>query len=201
MKHYFDPAPPLPHEISSFRYEVKGIQLSFTTDAGVFSRHRVDFGSDLLIRALPSLAGSILDLGCGYGPIGISLAALNPGARVVMADINQRAVALAQENIRANKLDNALALASDGFAQITGSFAAIICNPPIRAGKKVFYPLLEQSRQYLEGGGSLWLVIQKKQGASSARAKLEEIYGNCLVIEKSRGYQVLMSNGDGSPAS
>ena len=193
MKHYFDPAPPLPHEISSFRYEVKGIQLSFTTDAGVFSRHRVDFGSDLLIRALPSLAGSILDLGCGYGPIGISLAALNPGIEVTMADINRRAVALARENIRANRIKNAQALESDGFAKITGSFSTIVSNPPIRTGKKVIYPLFEQSIDFLETGGSLWLVIQKKQGAPSAVAKLEAIFTNCSVEEKAGGYWLLRS--------
>ncbi|HOB34718.1 MAG: class I SAM-dependent methyltransferase [Firmicutes bacterium] len=194
MDHYFSTEPNVPHDVRTIHYSPRdGVTLTFVTDAGVFSRQRVDYGSHVLISALPPLTGRILDLGCGYGPIGISLARLNPGARVLMVDTNRRAVALAQKNIRANGVANARALVSDGFAAVEGLFAAIVSNPPIRAGKKVIYPLFRQSRDFLTPGGSLWLVIQKKQGAASAVALLQEIFGNCTVTEKSRGYWVLRS--------
>lgn len=200
MSHYYSPNPQLPHEKAVIEYSVGGRRLRFVTDAGVFSRQKVDSGSSVLIRTLPSLVGEVLDLGCGYGPIGISLAALNPRTSVTMVDINQRAVALAQKNIAANGIANAHALVSDGFAQAPGPFATIVSNPPIRAGKDVIYPLFRESLQRLKKGGSLWLVIQKKQGAPSAQAALESIFGNCTVVEKSGGYWILKSlaetNGD-----
>jgi 16S rRNA (guanine1207-N2)-methyltransferase len=193
MSHYYSPNPHLPHEKTVIEYTVEGRRLRFVTDAGVFSRQKVDYGSSVLIRTLPPLTGEVLDLGCGYGPIGISLAALNPLAQVTMVDINQRAVALAQENISANSVANAQALVSEGFALAPGPFATIVSNPPIRAGKDVIYPLFRESLQRLEKGGSLWLVVQKKQGAPSAQAELENIFGNCTVVEKSGGYWILRS--------
>lgn len=193
VNHYYTANPDLPHDTAVIDYLAKGRKLQFMSDAGVFSRQKVDFGSNLLINALPALKGKVLDLGCGYGPIGISLAVLNPGIEVTMADVNRRAVALAQENIRINKVTNAQALESNGFDKIKGKFSTVISNPPIRAGKKVIYPLFEQSITFLEEGGSLWLVIQKKQGAPSAVAKLESVFGNCSVTDKSGGYWLLCS--------
>lgn len=193
MNHYYSVNPDLPHDTAVIHYLAKGRKLQFLTDAGVFSRQKVDFGSNLLINTLPALEGKVLDLGCGYGPIGISLAVLNPGIDVIMVDINRRAVALAQENIRANRVTNAQVLDSNGFDNIKGKFSTIVSNPPIRAGKKVIYPLFEQSIAFLEEGGCLWLVIQKKQGAPSAVAKLESVFGNCTVAEKSGGYWLLYS--------
>lgn len=193
MSHYYSPNPDLPHQVSRIEYNVANRKLSFLTDAGVFSRQKVDFGSNVLIRTLPTLAGEVLDLGCGYGPIGISLAVMNPRAQITMVDINKRAVALAQENIRTNGVGNARVLESDGFAKLQGKFKTIVSNPPIRTGKKVIYPLFEQSIDYLEPGGSLWLVIQKKQGAPSAVAKLEAVFGNCQVVEKSGGYWIIQA--------
>lgn len=193
MSHYFSPNPRLPHDKAVLEYTVGERRLHFVTDAGVFSRQKVDYGSSVLIRTLPPLTGEVLDLGCGYGPIGISLAALNPLAQVTMVDINQRAVALAQENISANDTANAQALVSDGFAQAQGPYTTIVSNPPIRAGKDIIYPLFRESLHRLEKGGSLWLVIQKKQGAASAQAELEKIFSNCTVVEKSGGYWILKS--------
>lgn len=196
MSHYYTPNPDLPHELQTIEYIAGSEKLTFSTDAGVFSRQRVDYGSHLLIRTLPPLEGAALDLGCGYGPIGISLAVLNPRCRVTMVDINQRAVALAKENIRQNAVSNAQAFVSEGFSMVSESFRAIVSNPPIRAGKKVIYHLFEQCRDYLNPGGSLYLVVQKKQGAPSAVAKLESVFGNCTVIKKSGGYWILKSDKD-----
>jgi 16S rRNA (guanine1207-N2)-methyltransferase len=167
--------------------------LNLFTDAGVFSKDKVDYGSQVMIKTLPDLSGNILDLGCGYGVIGLSIAQTNPEAHVTMVDVNQRAVDLANQNIERNKIKNATAFVSDGFQQVTGLFHAIVSNPPIRAGKKVIYALFEQSMEYLHPGGSLYLVIQKKQGAKSAVDKLQSVFGNCEVINKQGGYWILKS--------
>jgi len=148
MTHYFTPDPNLPHQTSIIEFTPGSRRLKFFTDSGVFSRKRVDYGSNILIRSLPPLDGPVLDLGCGYGPIGISMAELNPRCQVTMVDINRRAVALANENIRTNNVDNAQVLESDGFTNVQGRFATIVSNPPIRTGKKVIYPLFEQCPNY-----------------------------------------------------
>lgn len=193
MEHYYTPKPETPHDVEQIEYSLRGAALRFYTDAGVFSRDKVDFGSHCLLKTLPPLSGSILDLGCGYGAIGIALAVLNPKSSVWMADINERAVKLARRNIQLNHVKNAKTAVSDGFSSIQGPFEAIVCNPPIRAGKAVIYPWFEQSIHYLAPGGALYLVIQKKQGAPSAVKKLESVFGRCDVLEKEGGYWILCS--------
>lgn len=193
MEHYYSSKPTTPHDIHNIDYIIGNHRLEFTTDSGVFSKERVDFGTSLLINSIPSLEGSVLDLGCGYGPIGISLAFLNNNASVHMVDINQRAVALAQDNIAKNNIANATVYVSNGFSNVSGEFDAIVTNPPIRAGKKLIYSLFEQSMDYLNTGGALYIVIQKKQGAPSAIKKLEQIFGNCHTLARKKGYLVLKS--------
>ena len=193
MEHYYSQKPSVAHNENKIHFKVKDFQLEFITDAGVFSKKRVDFGSNLLINSVPQTSGKILDLGCGYGVIGISLSLLNPSSEVTMVDINERAVELANRNIELNNIKNAQAIQSDGFEKVSGNFDVIVSNPPIRAGKKVIYPLFGQSIDYLNANGSIYLVIQKKQGAKSALEKLESIYGNCEVIIKDAGYWILKS--------
>ena len=193
MDHYYSENPTTEHRISQIEYSLGDIDLRFTTDSGVFSKDKVDYGTNVLLTSLPPMEGKILDLGCGYGPIGITLARLNPNSEIVMIDINQRAVDLAKMNIEQNGINNAWALQSNGFENLEETFNAIISNPPIRTGKKVIYSLFEESARHLENGGSIYLVIQKKQGAKSAMNKLNEIYGNCQVINKKGGYWILHS--------
>ena len=193
MDDYYSPNPTTPHTIDIIHYNIGKYTLQFKTDSGVFSKGRVDFGTDLLINSLPNLDGRILDLGCGYGPIGICMAFLNANAFVDMVDINARAVELAKNNIIDNNIDNARAFVSDGFSNIDDTFNAIITNPPIRAGKKVIYSLFEQSKNYLNIDGCLYVVIQKKQGAPSAIKKLKSIFGNCNIISKRKRYFILQS--------
>ena len=193
MEHYFTHDPQSSHDIKTITYKVKDVSLELYTDTGVFSKDKVDYGSDVMIKSLPGLSGSILDLGCGYGVIGLSIAKANPAAHVTMVDINQRAVDLTAMNIERNGIKNAEAFVSDGFQNVNGLYNAIISNPPIRAGKSVIYPLFEESIKYLNPNGSLYLVIQKKQGAKSAVEKLISVFGNCEVINKQGGYWILKS--------
>jgi 16S rRNA (guanine1207-N2)-methyltransferase len=132
----------------------------------------------------------VLDLGCGYGPLGLSLAALRPGVEAVLSDVNRRALALAEENARALGVA-ALVLESDGFAQVNGLFDHIVTNPPIRAGKSVYYPWFDQAPGHLREGGSFWCVVQKKQGAPSALSALKASFGECRKAAGAAGYQVL----------
>ncbi len=151
-------------------FSIKGYSLTFTTDNGVFSKNEVDFGSRLLIDTftLPAVDGDILDLGCGYGPVGIALAKDFPDRNIIGGvDINQRALELANENARQNDVKNVSFLESDIFSEIKEKkFAAILTNPPIRAGKQVVHQMLEDSKEALLYGGELSVVIQKKQGGS-----------------------------------
>jgi len=159
-----------------------------------FSKSEVDFGSRLLIDTFdpPEIAGPILDVGCGYGPIGLSIAKDFPNRLVHMIDVNQRAIGLAKENAEKNGIDNLEIYESDRFENVNEeNFAAILTNPPIRAGKEVVHTIFEQSFQHLRSGGELWVVIQKKQGAPSAKAKLEELFGGVDIVAKKKGYYIL----------
>ena len=157
----------------------------------------MDFGSRLLVEAFDlneEVDGDILDVGCGYGPIGISIAAAYPERTVEMIDINSRAVELAKENAASNDITNINVYESDRFEKVGNKkFAAILTNPPIRAGKSVVHEILEEGYRSLVAGGELWVVIQKKQGAPSARDKMEQLFGNVEVPIKKKGYYILLS--------
>lgn len=140
------------------------------------------------------MEGKILDVGCGYGPIGLSLAFSYPDKIVEMVDVNSRAMELARENALSNNIHNIKVYESDCLDQVESKeFAAIVTNPPIRAGKQVVHKIFEQSYHHLVAGGSLWVVIQKKQGAPSAMDKLEQIFGEVEVVEKKKGYYILVA--------
>lgn len=193
MQHYYTNNPDLPHDIGKVHYKIRDIELEFITDAGVFSKKGVDYGSNVMLKTLPQIGGKVLDLGCGYGVIGITIARLNPLCTVTMIDINERAVELTKKNIFFNKVENADCFQSDAFENVNGIYDFILCNPPIRTGKKIIYPMFENSIMHLNTGGEIYIVIQKKQGANSAVEKLQEIYGNCEVINKDGGYWILKS--------
>ncbi|WP_087975034.1 class I SAM-dependent methyltransferase [Oceanobacillus rekensis] len=193
-EHYFSNKPQSKTSPRTWTYQLRGQEYTFTSDVGVFSKNEVDFGSKLLIEHFqePDISGELLDLGCGYGPIGISLAGSFKDRTVVMADVNERALALAEKNSSGNKLDNTIVIQSDRFSNLGDkSFAAILTNPPIRAGKKVVHQMFEESLGALRPNGELWVVIQKKQGAPSAIKKIEELFENVEVVTKNKGYYIL----------
>ncbi|MBP2016906.1 16S rRNA (guanine1207-N2)-methyltransferase [Symbiobacterium terraclitae] len=191
-EHYYTSRPSAAHEETSFDATLRGMTFRFVTDAGVFSRDRVDFGSLLLIEAMQiGAADTVLDLGCGYGPIGMVAARLAPQGYIYMVDVNERAVELARRNLAANGITNAEVRLGDGLAAVQGiAFDAILTNPPIRAGKATVYRLLEEAHAALKPGGSLWVVIQTKQGAPSMKRKLAELFGNVTDVDRKAGYHV-----------
>lgn len=194
VDHYYTQKPSTTSQPKYWSYQLRGNSFQFKTDRGVFSKNEVDFGSKLLIHAfeLPSMKGPILDVGCGYGPIGLAIARSFPDIQVHMIDINERAVQLAKENAAQNHIDNIKIFESDGFTNVTEfNYAAIVTNPPIRAGKKVVFEIIEESYKHLKPGGQFWAVIQKKQGAPSAKKKIEEVFGEAEIVKKEKGYYIL----------
>ena len=190
-EHYFTASPESEHEARSFRAVFAGRVLAFDTDAGVFSKQHVDPGSELLCRALPeALSGEVLDMGCGWGAMTVMTLAKCPGVSMTMADVNERALALAVSNVEKNHM-RARAVLSDGFEGIDGLFDAVITNPPIRAGKAVIYKMFEDAKAHLKPGGMLVLVIRKQQGAPSALKFLQGLYACAEVIEREGGYWVI----------
>ncbi|MER2132459.1 MAG: class I SAM-dependent methyltransferase [Carnobacterium inhibens] len=195
--HYFTNRPQTASETSAWTYTLRGKEFKFVTDTGVFSKKTVDFGSRLLIETLDfseMVPGNLLDVGCGYGPIGLSLAKEDAERKVEMVDVNERALGLAKQNASNNRLGNVLIHPSDIYESVEGKdFAAIVSNPPIRAGKQVVHGVLTGAYDLLKHGGTLTVVIQKKQGAPSAKAKMEERFGNAEVIAKDKGYWIIQS--------
>lgn len=192
-EHYYSREPQVESNPVYWNFTLRGYNFKFKTDRGVFSKNEVDFGSRLLIEAfrLPEVEGSILDVGCGYGPIGLAIAK-STDRTVRMIDVNERALALAKENAALNGIENVQIFESDRLTGVEeGDFAAIVTNPPIRAGKKVVHEIFEQSFDHLRAGGELWVVIQKKQGAPSAISKLTEIFEVVETVEKKKGYFVI----------
>ena len=194
-EHYYTASPASKHDERRLTVRALGVELSFTTDAGVFSRDGLDAGTRTLLKALPPLAGRVLDLGCGWGALGGVLAKVYPQARFVLSDINARAVELARRNLRENGLSNAEAVCGDGFAAVEGKFDWILTNPPIRAGKQVIYALFAQAKEFLAPGGTLALVIRTQQGAKSAERYLQSLYQSVKTLDISGGFRVLAASG------
>jgi 16S rRNA (guanine1207-N2)-methyltransferase len=192
--HYYSRTPDVESKPFQWEFTLRNHRFLFKADQGVFSKKEVDFGSRLLIEMfeLPEVEGPILDVGCGYGPIGLSFAKSYRDRTVHMVDVNLRALQLAEENARLNHVTNVKVYESDRLDGVKdGIFAAIVTNPPIRAGKKVVHEIFEQSFEHLAKGGELWVVIQKKQGAPSATEKIEQLFGTVEIVEKKKGYYIL----------
>ncbi|MDR2360019.1 MAG: methyltransferase [Oscillospiraceae bacterium] len=189
MSHYFTEDAPSRHEVKRIHYLFAGQKFIFTTDTGVFSKDRVDSATDILLRTIPRLNGSLLDMGCGYGCIGIVLAKTY-SLQLTQADITQTAVDLTRQNSEDNGVRSAV-VKTNCFDGIDGKFDTITINPPIHAGKAVTYRMYEESAEHLTHGGKLYIVTLKKHGAESTMLKLREVFGNCEALYKKNGCYVL----------
>lgn len=193
-EHYYSRTQKVESDPKYWDFTLKNHSFRFKTDNGVFSKKEVDFGSRLLIESFtnPEVEGPILDVGCGYGPIGLSIAKSHPERFVHMIDVNERAIELARDNAALNRIENVSIYESDRLLNVKENiFAAILTNPPIRAGKKTVHDIFEQSFEHLVMQGELWVVIQKKQGAPSAFEKLKNIFSHVETIDKSKGYFII----------
>ena len=189
--HYYPAAPQSAHNIRRFTADFAGKTLTFETDAGVFSREHLDPGTILLAKSVPdTLAGRVLDVGCGWGALSILLYARNPKFTFTLCDINERALDLCRKNLAHNGMTGDV-LQSDGLANITGTFDVIVTNPPIRAGKAVIYKMFDDSGKHLTPDGSLFLVIRKQQGAPSALKYLKTRFEKAETIARESGYHII----------
>ncbi len=197
--HYFSAKPEAKRKERLVQAVLLGQSFTFRTDAGVFSKRGIDFGSRLLIETVKIKPECrVLDLGCGYGVIGIAIGKAVPHVKVTMVDINERAVQMARENAVLNQVEDRVEImVSDRFSALEGrKFDHILLNPPIRTGKRMVYRLFEEALNALDEGGSLWIVIRKQQGAVSAKKELEQRFSAVDVVEKKKGYWVIQSRND-----
>jgi len=191
MNHYFTENPSLLTDERTLTLEIFDMHFKFLANNGLFSCDKVDDASITLLKNIPPLKGTLLDLGCGYGTLGIVLAK-KYGIELTMADINSIALDYAVKNAKLNQA-SAIPIHSDSFANISGLFDNIVLNPPIHAGKEIMYKMYEESAQHLTSGGSLYIVIQKKHGAESTIKKLEEIFTQISVLYKKKGCFIIQS--------
>lgn len=189
-EHYYTQDPHSAHKERTIAARAADLTLTFDTDAGVFSKNELDPGSKLLIESMGDLSGRVLDLGCGWGPVGICLALKNPQAQLVLSDVNERALSLARRNLQKNGAQ-AEVIESDGFSALEGTFDHVVTNPPIRAGKAVIYGMFDTAFERLTPGGTLTIVIRKQQGAPSALKHLQEKFGEAEIIARGGGYWII----------
>ena len=191
-KMYFAENPDAEHDIHELNVQLLGQNMTFLTDAGVFSKKMIDYGSQTLLKCLDfHKQESVLDVGCGYGTLGLTLVKAKE-VKATLVDINQRALDLARQNANRNQV-LATIFQSNIYQNVEGRFHHIISNPPIRAGKQIVHEVIAGSHAHLLDGGDLTIVIQKKQGAPSAKAKMVEVFGNCEILKKDKGYYILRS--------
>lgn len=193
MEQYFTKNPTTEKEIYKFDWNIGEERFYFYTSNSVFSKSGMDFGSMLLvetvIRENKEFEGNILDLGCGYGPMGVILAKILNKSYITMSDVNERALELCLMNAKENNVSQRVkVMNSSAFDGINDNYDIIVTNPPIRAGKEVIFSFYEGAYEHLNKGGKLYVVIQKKQGAPSTKKKLEDLFGNCETSDKKSGY-------------
>jgi 16S rRNA (guanine1207-N2)-methyltransferase len=197
-EHYFSEHPAAAGGRRELTVVMRGQRVRLVTEAGVFSRSRVDPGTKLLLQHMQvEKADRVLDLGCGYGVVGVLAGLLAPEGRVTMVDINERAAELADENARGNGIENAEALHGDGFAPVAGrTFDVIALNPPIRAGNAVVHRLIEEARAHLASGGCFYLVGRTQQGVVRLAAKMAEVFAEVREVAKGGGYRLYVATVD-----
>ncbi|TMI75543.1 MAG: class I SAM-dependent methyltransferase [Bacillati bacterium ANGP1] len=190
--HYFSTRPEVGSRPKQIRARLRGREWTFLSDRGVFARGGVDAGTRLLAKTMRiAPADHILDIGCGYGPVGLVAAWLAPDGQAVLVDVNERAVMLAAQNARLNGLANVEVLQGDGCGPVAGRFFdAAVTNPPIRAGKATLRRLVREIWQHLRPGGRFYFVARTAQGARTLARDVTEVFGGARELERESGYRV-----------
>ena len=189
---YFEARPEVASRPRTVRLHLPDLDLELQADRGVFGSKGVDLGTLVLLREAPPppAEGEILDLGCGYGPIAVTLARRSPGARVWAVDVNERAVELARANAAVAEASNLTAATPD---QVPAGlrFEAMYSNPPVRVGKAPLHRLLLDWLPRLKPGGAAYLVVQRNLGSDSLAAWLAEQGFSVARLRSKKGYRVL----------
>ena len=197
MNHYYSEKPSSKSDIKEIEFLFSDKTFNFFTDSGVFSKNKIDFGSELMLKTFlkhTSLKkGTFLDIGCGYGPVGIIVKTFLPELNIYLSDVNERALELTEKNMKLNNISDYNIIKSYIFDNIHQNFDCILSNPPIRAGKDVIFKIYEESFHHLNNGGVFYCVIQTKHGAKSTFKKLKSIFWNCETLAIDAGYRILFS--------
>lgn len=195
FRHYFVPSKHSQDDYFTFNFRFNSHDFKFTSCDDVFSKNEIDEGSLILISTVLdklNLQGKILDIACGYGAIGVILSKeLN--TPIDMCDINNLAIDLCRINAKNNDICDSLIFVSDMWQNVEDKYNHIVSNPPIKVGKKVLLNFLDGLYNHLEDGGDVTIVIKKNLGADSTKKYLKDIFGNCEVLERDRGYYILHS--------
>lgn len=205
MSHYFSEKQEVKSDRKIIKYEIENKKFEFVTDNGVFSKTKVDFGTDVMLKVF--LRGNmnkknqkfdVLDIGCGYGVVTVIVKAFFENVKTMSSDVNERALELTTENLLKNEVvkdenDEFGVRKSFAFDNISEKFDVILSNPPIRAGKQTIFQIYEKSFEHLNENGEFYCVIQTKHGAKSTQKKLEEVFGNCETLEINAGYRIFRS--------
>lgn len=194
-EHYFVARPKSKMKLGRICANLRGRYFEFLTASGVFSKNRVDLGTKLLIESmvLPE-EGYVLDVGCGYGTVGIAAAAFNPKLQVIMVDVNERAVWLAKQNIEINHVSNAEVRRGHLYESVEGlMFNCILSNPPVSAGMETVKAVITEAPKCMAKTASFQMVVKSKIGGKRLRMFFEEAFGNFEVLERKSGYRVLIA--------
>jgi len=194
-EHYFTARPKSRVRLGLIRACLRGKQFEFLTASGVFSKSRLDAGTRLLIECmlLPD-EGLVLDMGCGYGAVGIAAGVFNPRLRVVMVDVNSRAVSLARQNVDRNCAWNVEVRRGCLYEPVGDlMFDCVVSNPPVAAGMETLKAIICEAPGHMKAKGLLQLVVRSKVGGKRLCSFFEEAFGGVEVLARESGYRVLVS--------
>jgi 16S rRNA G1207 methylase RsmC len=194
VDHYFSSEPQSDDRFGIIKANLRGRRFEFLTSSSVFSKKKIDLGTHVLIEAmvLPQ-TGDILDIGCGYGAVGITAAALNPDLHVVLTDVNMRAVRLSKQNVQTNRVRNAEVRYGHLYEPVEAMrFNCVLSNPPVSAGMETVKAIIEGAAKVLATDGTLQMVIRSKIGSKTLPELFEATFGNCEVLSRESGFRVLM---------
>lgn len=201
QRHYFMNLKHNPEDYFSFNAEYRDLKFNISSCKDIFSKDELDNGTRILLDTVldqvvvdTTAPVSFLDMGCGYGIIGMVLGKYYSNATVDMLDVNRNAVELAQKNVLSNKVNNVRdVFVSDGYTGVINSYDYIITNPPIKAGKSNLFVIVGESIYHLKRGGKIVLVIRKDHGEESLKKMMEKTFGNCEILKRSEGFYILCS--------
>lgn len=201
--HYFSASPVSAENLRRIRVTLAGRDFEVTTAGGVFSPDHIDSGTGVLLANTPPppRGGDLLDLGCGWGPIALSLALDSPHATVWAVDVNERALDLVRRNAEALGLGNVNAVQPDDVPDDV-LFRTIRSNPPIRVGKHELHGLLERWIPRLDERSDAWLVVQRNLGSDSLQRWLAATFDDGFSVHRAatgRGFRVIRVRRHGSP--
>jgi 16S rRNA (guanine1207-N2)-methyltransferase len=194
VDHYFSVEPKSQDRFGLIKTHLCGRKFEFLTSSSVFSKTRVDTGTQLLVESmvLPQ-KGCVLDIGCGYGVVGIVAGTFNKTLKVVMSDVNMRAVRLAKRNVEMNRVFNAEVRYGYCYEPVAElRFDAVLSNPPVSAGMDIVKAIITGAPSVMAANGSFQMVIRSKIGAKTLPELFRATFGNCNVLARESGFRVLI---------